>query len=71
MAIIFIQNLILTLYKETSDGKWMNNLDFSKLKFYWCKSMTDENEVLGCWTIQFTHFKKILKIFQHTKYTFL
>lgn len=44
---------IIEKYKETLDGKWMNNLDFSKLKFYWCKSMTDENEVLGCWTMLF------------------
>ena len=48
-----ILQYMIEKYKCTENGKWMNNIDTSKLKFYWCKSMTDENEVLGSWTMLF------------------
>lgn len=48
-----ILQYMIEKYKCTENGKWMNNTDTSKLKFYWCKDMTDENEVLGSWTMLF------------------
>ena len=48
-----ILQYMIEKYKCTENGKWMNNIDTSKLEFYWCKSMTDENEVLGSWTMLF------------------
>jgi len=36
-------------YKETNNSNWLNSLDLSKINFYWCKDITDENNVLGAW----------------------
>ena len=46
-----ILQYMIEKYKNTDNGKWMNNINTSQLKFYWCKSMTDENNILGSWTI--------------------
>lgn len=48
-----ILQYMIEKYKCTENGKWMNNIDTSKLKFYWCNDMTDENEVLGSWSMFF------------------
>lgn len=36
-------------YKESSYGNWLNNLNLSNIKFYWCNDMTDQNNILGAW----------------------
>lgn len=39
----------ISKYSETYNSDWLNKLDLSKINFYWCKDMTDENNVLGAW----------------------
>lgn len=35
----------LTLYKNTENGKWLNKLDLSEIKFYYCNNL--DNKKLG------------------------
>lgn len=44
-----ILNKYFNLYKNTEYGTWFKDIDTSKLTFYWCKGMNDQNQVLGAW----------------------
>lgn len=44
-----ILNKYFDLYKNSALGEWFKDIDTSKLTFYWCKGMNDENQVLGAW----------------------
>ena len=35
----------LTLYKNTENGKWLNELDLSEIQFYYCNNL--DNKKLG------------------------
>lgn len=46
----------------------MNNIDISKLNFYWCNDMTDSNFILGAWNPLFYN-NIYLKYFDKSKLT--
>lgn len=65
-----ILKLMIEKYKSTDSGNWMNNININidKLQFYWCNSMTDENNVLGSWSM-FLYNKIFIKAFDKTSLT--
>lgn len=38
---------ILKRYSTTSDGKWINDVDYENCQYYWCNAMNTDNGVLG------------------------
>lgn len=58
----------ISAYKDTNFGQWIINLDLSKINYYWCKDMTDQNNVLGAWNPLFYN-NIYLKYFDKSKLT--
>ena len=63
-----ILNKYFDLYKNSELGEWFEDIDTSKLTFYWCKGMNNENQVLGAWNPLFYN-SIYLKWFDRSKLT--